>query len=197
MSKPVPIESTTRPRDLRPDQTFGYCVYCNELVKRTPKAECPNGHPAEGVAGAITAEGFEVEPTLPKFNWSAFLMPPLWGAGHGAIIPGLIVLPLWLFMDQSIQSAVIRTDASTPLFTRIGVWVLAMVITVLTVGIMYWFGRMGWGLAWRRQYGNGDSSLPFDQFVKRQRRWMWVSAPLFIVLWGMGVYYWLYKLPIG
>jgi hypothetical protein len=185
------MESTGR----RPQDTIGYCVYCNKLVRRTDKAECPEGHPAEMVSGLIDSPRSEEVPTLPKFNWAAFFMPPIWGASHGAIIAGLIVIPLWLFMDSNIQSAVWRVGAATPIWTRVGVYVLTTFVVLASLALMGWFGKTGWGIAWRREYEDGTSTKSMETFIKRERIWYWICIPLFLALLGLAIYYWIAFLP--
>lgn len=179
---------------LRPENTAGYCVFCNKIVRRNEAAECIEGHPEFGVSGLIEVAAGQNPPYLPRFNWAAFLMPPIWGIAHGAYA-GIIVLPLWLFMDSVLRSAVYGVGPSTPLLTRVGVYAMAVLIVALTIGLMGWFGSRGWGLAWRKQYGSGRSQMPFDIFIKKQRRWIWFCAPWAIALLGLGVYYWLAILP--
>lgn len=180
---------------LRPEQTIGYCAYCNKLVRRMPDAGCPNDHPAIGVSGVALIGQDEDIPVLPRFNWAAFAMPPLWGAGHGSFVAGLIVLPMWLFMDQAIQSAVFRLSSTTPAIIRVGVYGLAVAIVGLTLALMFWFGSRGWGLAWRKEYEDGTSQKTFAEFIIQQKRWAWVCVPLALFLFGYALYYWLTILP--
>jgi len=168
---------------------------CNDLVRRTPQATCEHGHPAEIVYGALDVAADEAVPQLPRFNWAAFFMPPIWGASHGAVVAGLIVLPLWLFLDSNVQSAVYGIDAQTPLGTRIGVYGMTALIALLTIALMVWFGRTGWGLAWRRHYGDGDSDMPMAEFMRREKRWYWICIPFFFALLGLAIYYWIAFLP--
>ena len=189
------MSDKTKVNARRPQDTVGFCMACNELVRRTPKADCPHDHPAEIVFGALDVAPDEDIPQLPRFNWAAFFMPPIWGVAHGAPVAGLIVLPLWLFLDSNIQSAVYGVDAATPLSMRIGVYAMAGLIALLTMALMVWFGKTGWGVAWRRQYGDGQSSTSMKQFVKEERRWYWVCIPLFFILLGYAIFYWITILP--
>lgn len=183
------------PLHRRPQDTVGYCVECNKLVRRCENAQCPAGHPAQAVAGAIDVAQEEEVPTLPKFNWAAFFMPPLWGASHGAVIAGLIVLPLWIFMDSVLQSAVYRVNAQTPLVSRIGTYAITGVIVVASLALMVWFGKTAWGIAWRRTYGDGVSTIPLETFIKRERAWSWICIPFFVLIVGCAIYYWIVYLP--
>ncbi|MCL2025031.1 MAG: hypothetical protein FWG78_04580 [Coriobacteriia bacterium] len=180
----------------RPQESVGYCVYCNKLVRRTAQAACPNDeHPGEGVQGIMWLSEDEPVPVLPKFHWGAFFMPPIWGAAHGVVIAGLVVLPLWLFLDNNIQSAVYRVGAATPFWTRMGVYFLTVFCTLASIALMTWFGRTAWGLSWRREYHDGTSSRTFENFMRRERIWYWICIVLFILLLGVALYYWQAVLP--
>jgi len=181
----------------RPEDTVGFCMACNALVRRNADATCEAGHPAEIVFGALDATETEVIPSLPRFNWGAFFMPPIWGASHGMVVAGLVVLPLWLFMDSTLQSAVYGIDAHASLATRFGVYGMTALVVFVTLALMYWFGRTGWGLAWRRQYGEGTSTIPMDEFIARETRWYAVCIPLFFILLGLAFYYWVAFLPVS
>jgi len=179
----------------RPEDTVGFCMACGDVVRRTAQGTCEAGHPADLIYGAQTVERNDSLPKLPRFNWGAFFMPPIWGASHGMVIAGLIVLPIWLFMDSTLQSAVYGVDATSPLATRIGVYAMAALIVLVTLALMYWFGRTGWGLAWRRHFADGTSALSMDEFIAREKRWYWVCIPLFFILLGLAVFYWIAFLP--
>ena len=180
----------------RPQNSVGYCIYCNKLVRRTEKAKCPDeAHPAEGIQGVMWVREDEPVPALPEFHWGAFFMPPIWGAAHGIVIAGLIVLPLWLFLDNNLQSAVYRVSDVTPFWTRIGVYFLAVFCTVASIALMVWFGRTAWGVAFRRAYHGDEQQRPFDAFLRRERIWYWICIPFFFVLLAVAIYYWLTILP--
>ncbi|MCL2491589.1 MAG: hypothetical protein FWE87_02425 [Coriobacteriia bacterium] len=178
-----------------PQDTIGFCMACNGLVRRTAKGTCERDHPADIIYGALDLPQDEEVPQLPRFNWGAFFMPPIWGASHGAVVAGLIVLPLWLFLDSTIQSAVYGVGAETALWTRIGVYAMTALVTLFTLALMFWFGRTGWGLAWRRRYGDGTSNMPTEEFIKRERRWYWICIPFTFALLGFAIYYWIAFLP--
>lgn len=179
-------------KQIRPQDTVGYCSVCNKLVRRTKDAACVNGHPQEFMHGAhIVAQGEEV-PVLPKFNWGAFFMGPLWGPAYG-VWAGMIVLPLWLFMDSSLRSVASLTP-DTLLRGRILTWGMAILIIVATLAIMAWMGRTGYGIAWSRVYQTGISEKSYASFLRSQRWWAFGGGLLFFIFVAGAVYYWMYLL---
>jgi hypothetical protein len=122
-------------------------------------------------------------------------MPPIWGASHGVVVAGLVVLPLWLFLDSVIQSAVYGVGIETPFWTRIGVYAMAVLLTVITVAFMAWFGKTGWDIAWRREYGDGTSKKSMDEFIRREKLWYWICIPFFFALLGYAIFFWITMLP--
>lgn len=179
---------------LRPEETIGYCVGCNKLVHRTKKAECENGHPEFMVHGAYVLKEGEEMPQLPRFNWGAFFMPPIWGPAYGAWA-GIIVLPLWLFTDSVLRSAVYTIGPNAALSAKIVTYGLAVLLPILTVALMAWVASRGWGFAWRRTFKTGYDKVTFKQFKKRQYVWAVISLVLFITLMTGAVYYWINVLP--
>lgn len=175
---------------LRPEETYGYCHGCEALVRRTTHADCPRGHAADDVVGLDVLEGGATEPPrLPRFNWAAFLMPPVWGVGHGAWA-GAFVLPLWLFTDSAIQAAVFPKVANPSAAGALLTVAFPVVMVLLTVATMVWFGLRGWGIAWRKVYDAGAPDLAFEEFAVRERRWLWISAPMAAGLIALAVYFW-------
>ena len=187
--------NTSVQQRMQPEDTIGFCLECGRLVRRDERAQCVNGHPLQAVMGAQVVAPDVEPPELPRFNWAAFFMPPIWGAAHGIYFAGLVVIPLWLFLDSAIQAAVYKVGAGTPLLSRIIVYTVTVLLIAGTLGLMTWFGRTAWGVAWRREYVDGTSTRPFDEFVKREKRWYWLCMPLFFLLLGGAIAYWKYYLP--
>lgn len=176
---------------LRPEETYGYCHGCNALVRRTSKAGCPQGHEPDEVVGLGEFGSDQAEPpVLPRFNLAAFLMPPIWGVGHGAWA-GVFVLPLWLFTDSAIQAAVFMDEKAVSPSGAFLTVAFPVLMVAATLGAMLWFGLRGWSIAWRRVYDTGAPELSFDEFLARERRWIWLSGAVAIAVIALAVYFWL------
>lgn len=159
--------------DLR---TAAYCVLCDALVERQPDGTCPDGHPAQALTGRILLDADEPVPSLPGFNLAAFLIPPIWGPGHGIWI-GAIFLPIWLFAD-SIMISALR-------FGGRGQMIGAAVVLLATVAFEYFFARRANGVAFRRVI----HKMTAEEFVRRQRIWAFVAIPIAAALLGWGLYF--------
>lgn len=157
-------------------RTAGYCVHCDAIVERRFDGTCSAGHPAEAVSGRMVLADDEAVPVLPRFNLAAFLIPPIWGPGHGLWV-GAIFLPIWLFADSVIVSAASRGG--------IGLWIGASLVIVATLGFEYFFARRANGVAFRRVM----HKVSAEEFVRRQRQWALVAIPIAIALIGWGLYF--------
>ncbi|MBK5211850.1 MAG: hypothetical protein JJE36_06040 [Coriobacteriia bacterium] len=179
---------------IHPEDTIGYCIICNKLVRRTKKAKCANGHEAVAMQGAQILDKNEEIPVLPKFHWGAFFMAPVWGPAYG-VWAGAIIFPLWLVADSVIRSAVYGVGPRSTVFAKVMTYGSAVLISVVTVGLMAWMGWRGWGSAWRSVYRTGASKKTFAQFKKTQYVWSALAACMFVCLIAGAVYYWINILP--
>jgi hypothetical protein len=159
--------------DLR---SVGYCAYCDALVERQADGSCAEGHPREAVAGRILLLDDEPVPQLPRFNWAAFFLPPVWGPAYGQWV-GALFLPIWLFADSAVMTAV-RTRAPVA-------WIGAAVVLLGTIGFEYFFARRANGIAFRQVM----DTMTLTEFVRRQRLWALFCVPIGIGLIALGIYY--------
>ena len=143
--------------DAAADRLAGHCIVCNAMVERRGDGSCPAGHSPAAVAGSIELAPGEPLPRFPRFNWGAFLIPPIWGVAHG-LWAGVFFLPLWAFVDSAIRSTVGRA---------IWMQVVAWGTLVVTLAFQYEFGRTANRLAWRR----ASQRMTLDTYVRRQRLW--------------------------
>ena len=113
---------------------------------------------------------------LPRFNWGAFLMPPIWGPAHGIWIT-LLFYPLFIFLDSLIRGA-----ASDPSALRI---ILAVCAAAGTLAFMVFFG-------FRSQlygYLRVADRLPVATYVKRERIWAVVCLALAMTFFVIATWY--------
>lgn len=117
---------------------------------------------------------------IPRFNWGAFLIPPIWGVANGQW-PGVFFLPLWAFIDNMLRGP-----------QPFGVWsaVMGWSIAGLTLGIQALYAANANRLAWRRVAGH----MSPEQYARRQRWWAVIGAVVFA---GMVVWITLFILGYG
>ena len=191
MVKRNPIEVQT---NYRAEETAGFCNACNKFVPRKADASCSEAeHEAERISGLIPLDEKGNPPfQLPKFNWGAALMPPVWGPIHGAL-SGAIVLPIIIFARNVVQNALAIPDEATMAW-RIIIWMVTAGVLLGTLGFMYFYGRRGYGLAWNKSELSRQPEVTqemFDAFLKRERLWTILSLVLFLGFVFLVVNFWL------
>jgi len=160
-----------------PMRSAGYCVLCDRIVERGTDGQCSRrpDHPARALGGTIVLSDTDPVPQLPRFNFGAFLVPPIWGPAHGQWA-GAIFLPVWLFMDSVVGSAIGRGS---------GAAAGAVVIVTLTLGAQAWFAKRANGLAWRRV----SDTVSIAKYARRERIWALALVPVAIAAVGWAVYF--------
>lgn len=167
---------------------------CNQIVPRDKDAKCAvANHSAECVSGLVVLDADGNPPfQLPQFNWGAALMPPVWGPIHGVYLL-VIFLPVIVFANRSLQNLFeLLGDAST--FMQIFVALVTVGIVGATVYSMYFFGKRGWGIAWRSAPISkmpGVTKEALEQFIKRERLWTALSAILFAGFVTLATFFWM------
>jgi len=187
-------EQTIIESDFRAEQTAGFCAMCNKFVPRDEDARCAvAGHLPEHVSGIIELDAQGKIPfEMPKFNWGAALMPPVWGPIHGVLIAA-VVLPVIVFANNNFSNALnLPAEAST--FLHVLMWAVTSFIILGTGAFCYYFGSRGWGIAWNKDSISSEPLVTreiFDKFVKRERLWTILSAVLFVGFVFLVVTFWL------
>ena len=183
--------------DIKPEQTAGYCTLCNKIVPRDKDGNCAEaGHPADFISGLIDLDKDGKVPfQLPKFNWGAALMPPVWGPIHG-VLTGALVLPLIVFANRTLITAV-ELPADTSFLWRGLIWTVTVGIIAGTAYLMYYFGKRGWGIAWNKSAISHTPHVTkemFDSFIKRERWWTILSLAFFVGFVYLIVAFWVLPL---
>lgn len=155
-------------------RSAGYCVLCDRIVERQSDGRCSAEHPAAALSGHIPLVAGEQIPSLPRFNWAAFALPPVWGPAHGQWA-GIFFLPIWLFADS-----VASTAGRGPIAL-----VVAVLVLVGTLAFQAYFAKRANGVAWRRV----AARVSVDEFVRRERVWAYVCVPIGAALLAWGLYY--------
>jgi hypothetical protein len=155
-------------------RSAGYCVLCDRIVEVGNSGACPKGHPAEAVSAVVALGPDEAVPSLPRFNFAAFALPPVWGPAHGQWV-GVIFLPIWIFADN-VASTLGRGNIAVA---------GALVVLPATVAFQAYFAKRANGLAWRRVAGRRS----LNEFVRKERLWALACVPIGVALLGWALYY--------
>jgi len=176
----MPASEATGPEPQGPEaarfslRSAGYCVACDRIVELASDGSCPKGHPRAAVTAVMPLGPDEPVPRLPRFNFAAFALPPVWGPAHGQWV-GVLFLPIWVFADD-VASTLGRGNMALA---------GAAVILPATFAFQAFFAKRANGLAWRRVAGR----MSVDEFARRQRLWAMVCVPIGLALLGWALYY--------
>ncbi len=137
-----------------------------------PRVEKPQGLSDEEVAAE---EAFLSG--VPRFNWGAFLLPGIWGPGHGLWVC-ILFYPLWLFADNVFYGAY---HEQTPL-----AFVIAAIVFVALLVLHIVFGVLSQPYAWHKAF---DAGVSKESYLKRERMWTVAMVVLGIAAVAIASYY--------
>lgn len=106
--------------------------------------------------------------SLPRFNWGAFLVPPIWGVAYG-LWAGVFFLPAWAFVDNVIRGP----EAFGGMSPALG-WVMAAATLALQLAYAFTANR----IVWHRSRG----TLDIDRYLRHQRWWTIAGAVTVVVM---------------
>lgn len=132
---------------------------------------------ARGPKGTRGASAPQADRPLPRFNWGAFLLPPIWGPAHG-IWATILYYPAWLVADNVLYAAY---EQPTPLSISLAV-VVAVVLAAVTIA----FAVLAQPYAARRAERLGVSR---GTYLRRQRWWALGCAIGAAAMLGLATYY--------
>lgn len=114
---------------------------------------------------------------LPRVNWGAFFLAPVWGPAHG-MWAAFLFFPAWLVADNVIYGAV---SEPTALNVAFAVFIIAA-IAVMTVV----FAIVSQPFAAHRAEALGESR---EHYLRRQRVWAVVSAIIAVIVVALATWY--------
>ena len=168
----------------------GWCRECGDWVWVQGDGSCPGGHPADSVTSHYEASPVPdpiaggvgdgpVPAAMLRFNWGAFLLPALWGAGYGvwALVGWwVVVIALPLVLGVAVGGVYGLSGATQmPFATLIGLTVLSDAVAAF---IRLWCGANANRLLWERDsrmLDSGVASRPrftVPVFLARQKWWV-------------------------
>lgn len=121
---------------------------------------------------------------LPRINWGALLMPAVWGPAHGQWVT-IFFYPIWLLADTSLTNAVMHGGFAI---------VLAAIVILGTAAATVLYART----AGRTAYLRVAHKMTMQQYLKRERIWVAVSAVVALIFIGLATWYNMaVRLPAG
>ena len=131
----------------------------------------------EGLPDELVAQEEAFLEGVPRFNIGAFLLPGIWGPGHGLWIC-ILFYPIWLFADDVLYGAYIQ---QTPLSIA-----LAAILFVALLAVHIVFGILSQPYAWHKAAERGISK---ETYLKRERIWTVAMIILGAVALVIATYY--------
>ncbi len=171
VERTLPGEPTVSPR-----QRVGFCIACNAIVPIGPDGGCINGHDPGSVHATGEAPVDAEFPVMPRINWGAFLMPPIWGPAHH-IWASIFFYPIWLLADTCLRTA-----------AGMGGWrggLLATAVLIVMGGVEVWFAMTASGPAYARMAGR----YSLERYLRRERTWAWAMLPIALAFIALATYY--------
>lgn len=114
---------------------------------------------------------------LPRVNWGALFLAPVWGPAHG-MWAAFLFFVAWLFADNVIYAAV-----TEPAVLSV---VLAVIMTAALVGATVVFAIVSQPFAAHRAEALGESR---EHYLRRQRVWAVAGAAVAVIVVVLATYY--------
>lgn len=169
-----PSESLGIPKPRAGMRLVGYCKACRCFEELD--GECRDHLRHDRHDMAIIMELPKDKPLyhIPEFNWGAFLMPPIWGAGHGQVF-AVVLYPLWLMVDNLMWGAI--HGQSSP--------VLAALALAGTLAFMFFYARTANYVGYMRVI---TSKSP-EEYVAGERKWAVAMAVVAAAMIAFATWY--------
>lgn len=152
----VPADSLPLPKPSPGTRLVGYCKACRCFQELDGKCRDHLMHDRHLMAIILELPKDKPLYHIPEFNWGAFLMPPIWGAGHGQVF-AVVLYPVWLMVDNLIWAA-IHGQASP---------VLAVIALIGTLAFMFFYARTANYVGYMRVL---TTKSP-EEYIAGERKW--------------------------
>lgn len=152
----------------------GFCRSCRCFVELDGRLRDPDGHGRHDMAIVMELPLERPIYHIPAFNWGAFLMPPLWGAGHGQVF-AVVLYPIWLLVDNLLWPA-LRGGGSM---------LLAAAALAGTLAFMFFYGRTANYVGYMRVV----TTMSPEEYVWRERRWTIAMAIVAACMMAFATWY--------
>ena len=134
----------------------GYCKRCRQFVELDGELKDRLRHGPDDLAVIMELPLDRPLYHIPSFNWGAFLMPPIWCAGHGQVF-AVVLYPAWLMVDN-LTWAALHGQASPA---------LAALALAGTLAFMFVYARNANYVGYMRVIGEKSP----ERYVAGERIW--------------------------
>ncbi|MDD6785084.1 MAG: viscotoxin-A3 [Eggerthellales bacterium] len=135
------------------------------------------GNSYQGLSDEDIAREEKFLADVPRFNWGAFFMAPIWGAAHGDW-PCILFYPLWIFVDNLLFNAWLEPTAISV--------TLAVVTAVITAALMIGYARISSPRSAHRAADRGDT---LEHYLKVEKGWAIGMAVIALAMLAFATYY--------
>ena len=152
----------------------GYCKACRQFVELDGELKDPLRHGSEHMAAIMELPKDAPLWHIPEFNWGAFFMPPIWGAGHGQVF-AVVLYPAWLMVDNLLWAAL--HGQGNP--------VLATMALLGTLAFMFFYARTANYVGYMRVIATKSP----EAYVASERMWTIAMALLAAAMVAFATWY--------
>ena len=114
---------------------------------------------------------------IPRINLAAFLLPPIWGPGHGIWVT-ILWYPIWLFADNVFYAAYSQQTTLS--------FVAAAIVGLCLVALTLFFAIVSQPFAAHRAAERGRTK---EEYLKQERIWAFACAAIGLVFIIFATYY--------
>lgn len=170
-----PVRPAVRSPKPRPGMRFvGYCKACRRFEELDRDLKDPLRHGRDDMALILELPRDKPIYHIPEFNWGAFLMPPIWGAGHGQVF-AVVLYPAWLMVDNMMWAA-IHGDGNP---------VLAALALAGTLLFMFFYARTANYVGYMRAIATKSP----EEYIAGERRWALAMGAVALAMVAFATWY--------
>ena len=152
----LPVAEEALPQPGPGKRFVGYCRACRCFQELDASCKDHLRHDRHQMAIILELPRDRPLYHIPAFNWGAFLMPPIWGAGHGQVF-AVVLYPVWIMVDNLVWAELHGQGSPA----------LAAIALIGTLAFMFFYARTANHVGYMRVI---TSKSP-EEYAAGERRW--------------------------